>query len=400
MPSTLFPLACRRLSQADVVAGVFGSTFVKTALQLGSAPAYISLDSFPWCPLLRCFWGWRDMCHNCDICNNLGGSGEACGARQYHGPGGLRRVMRDQSVAKRAFRRFIETVNRDFRCSPFAYHPMGSTLFDKPVVGTLYAPPLPQQPRGWPERRCVDRGGGGSCACGFMRYAGVNNAAAQWAKPARGFGLTSPLLPSPSLESCEAACCKEPLCHSAVWAGNESRCVLSLSIAHGARETDWCWHPVPSAGAVTSLRLPGEWEAAAVEGAQRVLVATQLVRRRDRLSSLRAQPSTFRKEAWTDNYRWHYGQGKRTKRGVSCSPPPSAAGSSGVAYVSSLVADAIPSAPGGLARCGDPGGRELAEQGQGVAGQPVPLLPEEHQTSRASAHAFRGQDRLDGLAGT
>ena len=36
-----------------------GSTFVKTALQLGRASTYTSLDTFPWCPLLRCFWGWR-----------------------------------------------------------------------------------------------------------------------------------------------------------------------------------------------------------------------------------------------------------------------------------------------------------------------------------------------------
>ena len=45
----------RPLAQADVLAGVFGSTFVKTALQLGHARTYATLDTFPWCPLLRCY---------------------------------------------------------------------------------------------------------------------------------------------------------------------------------------------------------------------------------------------------------------------------------------------------------------------------------------------------------
>ena len=60
-----------------MIAGVFGSTFVKMALQLGAAGAYITLDTFPWCPILRCYWGWRDMCHNCELCYNSGGGGEA-----------------------------------------------------------------------------------------------------------------------------------------------------------------------------------------------------------------------------------------------------------------------------------------------------------------------------------
>ena len=83
------------LSQADVVAGVFGSTFVKTALQLGRAPAYVSLDSFPWCPLLRCFWHWRDLCHNCELCSNQAGAGEACTHNGYHTANGMRRAVSD-----------------------------------------------------------------------------------------------------------------------------------------------------------------------------------------------------------------------------------------------------------------------------------------------------------------
>ena len=64
VPSSAQDLAL--LAQADVLGGVFASTFVKSALQLGAASAYVSLDTFPWCPLLRCFWHWRDLCHNCE----------------------------------------------------------------------------------------------------------------------------------------------------------------------------------------------------------------------------------------------------------------------------------------------------------------------------------------------
>ncbi|KAL1527864.1 hypothetical protein AB1Y20_009240 [Prymnesium parvum] len=273
------------LSQADLVAGVFGSTFVKTALQLGSTPAYLSLDSFPWCPLLRCFWGWKDMCHNCDICNNLGGSGEAC-TMGYHTPSGLRRVLAQgaRSTARAAFRRFISSVELNFKCAPFALHPLGKSQFELPVVGTVYAPPLPSQPDGWPQRIChqplgppraLGSGGdssdyGANCSCGFIRYADVDNSAAQRLKPAAGFGLAQVPLRSPSLHACEAACCHEELCHSVVWLANESRCVASLSMAHGARPTDWCWHPSVASHAVTSLRLPGAWEKRAVEVGEEV----------------------------------------------------------------------------------------------------------------------------------
>ena len=68
-PSGFVPASAQDLAllaQADVLGGVFASTFVKSALQLGAASAYVSLDTFPWCPLLRCFWHWRDLCHNCE----------------------------------------------------------------------------------------------------------------------------------------------------------------------------------------------------------------------------------------------------------------------------------------------------------------------------------------------
>ena len=162
------------------------------------------------------------------------------GSGSYHTPGGLRRVLATAADARSAFRRFIHTVDKDFQCSPFAYHPLGSTLFDKPVVGSFYAPALPLQPNGAPERICtvsaatkavvtgVMWGSGGdgvasqagvtsvtavtalpvsqpgvvaravvagegdevdNCACGFLRYTGVDNAAAQQVKPALVLGL-------------------------------------------------------------------------------------------------------------------------------------------------------------------------------------------------------------------
>ena len=116
------------LSQSDVIAGVFGSTFVKTALQLGRASAYVSLDTFPWCPLLRCYWGWRDMCHNCELCYNGGGGGEACNTNGYHTAGGLGLAVKSAKPARGAFRRFISTVERDFKCRSFADHPLETSM--------------------------------------------------------------------------------------------------------------------------------------------------------------------------------------------------------------------------------------------------------------------------------
>ena len=179
--------------------------------------------------------------------------------------------------------------------------------------------------------------GQGGCECGFVRYADVDNVAAQRLKPARGFGLTEVRLREASLEACEAACCGEPLCHSVVWLGNESRCVASLAMAHGARKTDWCWHPRAYRTAVTSLRLPGAWEARAVELAERVLAARNIVRRPGEADGAAPPAALYRKAPWT-HAQAHYGRGGRVKHEVSCT---ASAGASTV-ELSALAADAIP----------------------------------------------------------
>ena len=311
------------LSQADVLAGVFGSTFVKSALQLGRSRAYISLDTFPWCPLLRCYWGWRDLCHNCELCYNSGGGGEACNSNGYHTAGGLARVLahkpRGRHAGRAAFRRFIASVERDFQCRAFAEHPIETSMYDAPVVGSHYAPSLStlQQaarrrahPPRTPAEVCAVRGAaaaeGGegaeavppACACGFRRFEGVDNAAAAMAMPAYGYAhgfLTRAALEvlarrrvgaaneehvPPTLADCEAACCDEPLCHSVTWKANTSQCVAGLAIAYGARLDDWCWHPMAGEHATTSIRLPGRWQSRAVAEAQSFLRARTLIRAR------------------------------------------------------------------------------------------------------------------------
>lgn len=312
------------LSQADVVAGVFGSTFVKTALQLGRARAYLSLDTFPWCPLLRCYWAWRDMCHNCELCYNSGGGGEACNTNGYHTAGGLLSAVRVGTPARAAFRRFIGSVERDFRCRPFAEHPLETSLYDAPVVGSSYAPKMPRarvssrrgsaRPAATPPEVCAVGSAAGECACGFRRFEGVDNAAAALAKPsygyANGFVTRAALLrldagrvssgarassaagaaAAPSLSACEAACCGEPLCHSITWRANTSTCIAHLAIAHGARLDDWCWHPTLAPSATTSIRLPGRWQELALREASRFLSSTTLTR-----AGAASAPRTFRK---------------------------------------------------------------------------------------------------------
>ena len=287
------------LSQTDVLAGVFGSTFVKTALQLGHAKVYLSLDTFPWCPLLRCYWGWRDMCHNCELCYNSGGGGEACNNNGYHTAGGLRHAVRDSRTERGAFRRFIGSVDRDFRCRAFSDHPLTPTIYDRPVVGAHFAPTMPPSPP--PVTVCAQGAStaagletspaGADCTCGFRRFHGVDNARFADAKPAYGYGnaivppaaLERVQLPSaggarPTLRECERLCCDEPLCHSIVWRANTSTCIASLAIAHGARVDDWCWHPTASEHAITSIRLPGAWQQRALDAAQHFLQARTLVR--------------------------------------------------------------------------------------------------------------------------
>ena len=292
------------LSQTDVLAGVFGSTFVKTALQLGNAASYASLDTFPWCPLLRCYWGWRDMCHNCELCYNSGGGGEACNNNGYHTAVGLLQSVKDLRQARAPFRNFIKQVTTDFKCRPFAEHPLAPTMYDQPVVGAHYSLPLPKASLP-AETSCADGGTGGdtACSCGFRRFKGVDNAVYAEAKPAYGYGTSFVPLSTlrkarvarggrkdgrETLEDCERACCAEVLCHSVIWRANTSTCVAALAIAHGARKDDWCWHPTHSEHAITSIRLPSSpqvqrtgrtWEKAALNAASEYLRAPSLVRR-------------------------------------------------------------------------------------------------------------------------
>lgn len=217
-----------------------------------------------------------------------------------------------------AFRRFIGTVERDFKCRHFSEHPLSLTEYDRPVVGAAYAPSIPPTKQ-QPAEVCSDPSASGagasgagaasvggstsggatsSCECGFRRFSGVDNAAYAQAKPAYGYGhAVVPLTTlkkvairaggggggggAVTLEACERACCEEKLCHSVTWLSNTSTCIASLAIAHGARSDDWCWHPTASVHAVTSIRLPGKWEERAIKEAQGYLRSRTLVRRGD-----------------------------------------------------------------------------------------------------------------------
>ena len=176
------------LSQTDVLAGVFASTFVKSALQLGHSRAYITLDTFPWCPLLRCYWGWRDLCHNCELCMNQAGGGEACGSTGgYHTAMGLKHALRDERPVRQPFRRYMEAVAATTRCRPFADHPMSTSMYDAPVMCKYatkkcdFAPSV----RSASDRAPIEKRHG-SDGCGFRRFEGVDNAAAGRLKPSYG----------------------------------------------------------------------------------------------------------------------------------------------------------------------------------------------------------------------
>ena len=332
------------LSQADVLAGVFASTFVKSALQLGAAAAYVSLDTFAWCPLLRCFWHWRDLCHNCEVCTNQAGAGEACTHNGYHTANGMRRAVADKRDARAAFRDFHAAAKRHSHCVPLADHPLGATMYDAPVVNTKYAEPLPPHAR--PTEVCSEAGGAAAataCACGFRRLRGVDNAYVAQAKPFYGYGTAAVTSPPPrSLAECERRCCEEPTCHSVTWLGRAQSCVASLTIAHGARPTDWCWHPKLSDDAVTSLRLAGAWEQRAISEGKRVLAATTLVR-----TGNGTGPRVYRKLG-----RWFTPSGhthplERSIEPVGCEAAPRQrrkveGGGGGAIEVSDLVVAAIP----------------------------------------------------------
>ena len=197
-------------------------------------------------------------------------------------PFGLRPVLQGKRPVREPFRTFMAAAKRHSHCVPFADHPLGSTMYDAPVVNVDYAPPLPTNAR--PREVCAVGGtsggfggGGGSCTCAFRRLQGVDNAALAQAqttltmatltkaalamgmltkaaltmtmvtmtmltmgtltmimpmlttgmltmlaqaKPAYGYGTAIVKAPAPhSLAECEARCCREPTCHSVSWLG-------------------------------------------------------------------------------------------------------------------------------------------------------------------------------------
>ncbi len=316
------------LSQVDVLVGAFASTFVKAAFQLGSTPTYVTTDTFPWCPLLRCYWGWRDLCHNCGVCADSmaheacrQGQGSLGSARQLHSLAACPAFLSEQACAGRApLRRYVSEVLRWSRCPALADHPLPRSMHAAPVDGLAFAVRVDGADR--PPLREVCSGADGastppsaSCECGFRRFDGVDNAASGMSRPSWGFGTARVLFGEqqeegarvasavaapayrrpgpPSLSACEQACCEEPTCHSVVYASHSSSCYLSLAIAHGARPRDWCWRPVLRNGTVTSVRLPGRWEGRAVRAAAEVMRADRLI--------APEQPHVYAKvKAWTD----------------------------------------------------------------------------------------------------
>jgi len=113
-----------------------------------------------------------------------------------------------------------------------------------------------------------------------------------------------------------------------------------LTIAHGARPTDWCWRPTLAPDAVTSIRLPGAWEQAALAAAARVLAAQTLLR-----VGNASGPRLYRKvggRAWSSPA-GHAHPLERAIEPASCDVPPrAAAGRAGAVEVSDLVIAAIP----------------------------------------------------------
>ena len=160
------------------------------------------------------------------------------------------------------------------------------------------------------------------------------------AKPTYGYGTAIVRAPAPrSLAECEARCCGEPTCHSVSWRAGASVCVAMLSIAHGARPTDWCWRPTLAPDAVTSIRLAGAWEQRALAAAARVLGAQTLLR-----VGNASGPRLYRKAGrhWTSPA-GHTHPLERSIEPSACAAPPRAGGGrAGAVEVSDLVIAAIP----------------------------------------------------------
>ena len=120
---------------------------------------------------------------------------------------------------------------------------------------------------------------------------------------------------------------------------NSSTCTAGLAIAHGARPSDWCWRPrLAAPSTVTSLRLPGGWEAEAVAAAGKVLAATNLVRRGGRASGARLFHKGWNRGHWSDPA-GHSHPLERTLTPKGCD---GGGGGTRDVVVSDLVTDAVP----------------------------------------------------------
>ena len=160
------------------------------------------------------------------------------------------------------------------------------------------------------------------------------------AKPTYGYGTAIVRAPAPrSLAECEARCCGEPTCHSVSWRAGASECVAMLSIAHGARPTDWCWRPTLAPDAVTSIRLAGAWEQRALAAAARVLGAQTLLR-----VGNASGPRLYRKAGrhWTSPAGHTHPLERSIEPSECAAPPRGGGGRAGAVEVSDLVIAAIP----------------------------------------------------------
>ena len=160
------------------------------------------------------------------------------------------------------------------------------------------------------------------------------------AKPTYGYGTAIVRAPAPrSLAECEARCCGEPTCHSVSWRAGASECVAMLSIAHGARPTDWCWRPTLAPDAVTSIRLAGAWEQRALAAAARVLGAQTLLR-----VGNASGPRLYRKAVrhWTSPAGHTHPLERSIEPSECAAPPRGGGGRAGAVEVSDLVIAAIP----------------------------------------------------------
>ena len=103
-------------------------------------------------------------------------------SRPDHRPRPACPVLQGKRPVREPFRNFMSAAKRHSHCVPFADHPLGSTMYDAPVVNVEYAVPLPTNAR--PQEVCSVGGtsggfggDGGGCKCGFRRLQGVDNAA-------------------------------------------------------------------------------------------------------------------------------------------------------------------------------------------------------------------------------